>query len=139
VIGLATNGIIDAAAARAPANAVASWKSFAIGAAFSPDGLMLADELYCTYIAFDTIIVAGADVRFEQNGARTTNFCRGLSLGRRDHFVRWTKCKIRTEWMNERQCSAFLDALTLREVLVGADLTLYSGSSQNPPSAIGMD
>jgi hypothetical protein len=45
------------------------------------------------------MLAAGVDVLFEQNGARNTDFRRGVSLGRRDHPVSWAKSKIRPEWM----------------------------------------
>ena len=51
---------------------------------------MLADAFYCNYFLVAAMIAAGVDVLFEQNGARHTDFRRGVSLGSRDHIMRWT-------------------------------------------------
>ena len=59
-----------------------------LGAAFSPGDVMLADAFYCTYFLVATMIAAGVDVLFVQNGARHTDFRRGTSLGAHDHLVR---------------------------------------------------
>jgi hypothetical protein len=83
---------------------------------------MLADAFYCNYFLVATMIAAGVDVLFEQNGARHTDFRRGVSLGRRDHLVNWAKSKIRPEWMSVEQYDAFPDALTVREVLVDGQI-----------------
>jgi hypothetical protein len=37
---------------------------------FSPGDVMLADALYCNYFLIATLMAAGVDVLFEQNGAR---------------------------------------------------------------------
>jgi hypothetical protein len=56
-----------------------------------PGDVMLADALYCNYFLIATLMDAGIDVLFEQNGSRITDFRRGQSLGTRDHIVRWPK------------------------------------------------
>jgi len=93
-----------------------------LGAAFSPGDVMLADAFYCNYFLVATMIAAGVDVLFEQNGARNTDFRRGVSLGRRDHLVSWSKSKIRPEWMSTEQYAEFPDTLTVREVLVDGQI-----------------
>ena len=60
-------------------------------AGFAPNDVMLADALYCNYFLIATLMAAGVDVLFEQNGSRNTDFRRGQSLGTRDHIVRWPK------------------------------------------------
>ena len=89
-----------------------------LGAAFSPGDVMLADALYCSYFLIATMIAAGVDVLFEQNGARTTDFRRGKSLGPRDHLVCWRKPATRPAWMTLEQYAEFPDHLTVREVKV---------------------
>ena len=49
-------------------------------AGFRPGDVMLADALYCNYFLIATLMRAGVDVLFEQNGARITDFRRGRSL-----------------------------------------------------------
>ncbi len=84
---------------------------------FRPGDEMLADALYCNYFLIATLMDAGVDVLFEQNGSRITDFRRGQSLGTRDHIVRWPK-PARPEWMTPEQYARAPDELTLREVKV---------------------
>ena len=86
-------------------------------AGFSPGDVMLADALYCNYWLITSLMGAGVDVLFEQNGARTTDFRRGQSLGPRDHIVRWPKPP-RPEWMTPEQYAGFPEELTVREVQI---------------------
>ena len=119
VICLATGAVIDAAIgphAGKGNSELGLWRS--LGAAFSPGDVMLADALYCHYFLVATMLAAGVDVLFEQNGARHTDFRRGTSLGARDHLVHWAKPKTRPEWMSAEQYAEFPDALTVREVMV---------------------
>ena len=85
---------------------------------FSPGDVMLADALYCNYFLIATLMAAGVDVLFEQNGARITDFRRGQPLGTRDHIVCWPKPAARPEWMTHEQYTGFPDKLTVREVKV---------------------
>ena len=85
---------------------------------FRPGDVMLADALYCNYFLIATLMAAGVDVLFEQNGSRITDFRRGQSLGTREHIVRWPKPAARPEWMTPEQYMLLPDELTLREVKV---------------------
>ena len=86
---------------------------------FRPHDVMLADALYCNYFLIATLMDAGVDVLFEQNGSRITDFRRGQSLGTRDHLVHWPKPAARPDWMTPEQYAGFPDELTVREVKVG--------------------
>ena len=85
---------------------------------FHPGDVMLADALYCNYFLIATLMAAGVDVLFEQNGSRITDFRRGQSLGTRDHLVCWRKPAARPEWMTPEQYAGFPDELTVREARV---------------------
>ena len=85
---------------------------------FSPGDVMLADALYCNYFLIATLMAAGVDVLFEQNGSRITDFRRGQSLGTREHLVCWPKPAARPEWMTPEQYAHFPDELKVREVKV---------------------
>ena len=85
---------------------------------FRPGDVMLADALYCNYFLIATLMAAGVDVLFEQNGARITDFRRGQALGTPDHVVRWPKPAVRPEWMTPEQYAQSPDEITLREVKV---------------------
>ena len=84
---------------------------------FSPGDVMLADALYCNYFLIATLMGAGVDVLFEQNGSRITDFRRGQSLGTRDHIVHWPK-PARPQWMTPEQYAGLPDELTVREAKV---------------------
>ena len=56
---------------------------------------MLADALSCNYFLIATLIGDGVDVLFDQNGARLTDFRRGMAPGTRDHLVYWPKPAVR--------------------------------------------
>ena len=87
-------------------------------AGFRPGDVMLADALYCNYFLIATLMAAGVDVLFEQNGSRITDFRRGRSLGTRDHIVHWPKPVARPDWMTPEQYAGFPDELTVRETRV---------------------
>ena len=80
--------------------------------------VMLADALYCNYFLIASMMAAGVDVLFEQNGARITDFRRGKQLAARDHQVSWSKPVVRPEWMTPEQYAQFPDEITVREVKV---------------------
>ena len=86
--------------------------------ALAAGDVLLADALYCNYFMIATLVAAGVDVLFEQNGARITDFRRGQRLGARDHVVRWSKPRTRPAWMSPQQYQAFPEELTVREVKV---------------------
>lgn len=83
-----------------------------------PGDVMLADALYCNYFLIATLMAAGVDVLFEQNGSRITDFRRGKSLGKRDHIVRWPKPRSRPQWMTPEQYADAPEELVLRECQV---------------------
>jgi hypothetical protein len=85
---------------------------------FSAGDVMLADALYCNYFLMATLMGAGVDVLFEQNGSRITDFRRGQAVGTRDHLVYWPKPAARPEWMTPEQYAQFPDELRVREVKV---------------------
>ncbi len=119
VICLATGAVIDAAIGPHTGKGSSELGLLrTLGAAFSPGDVMLADAFYCNYFLIATMIAAGVDVLFEQNGTRHTDFRHGTSLGRRDHLVSWAKSKIRPEWMTVQQYAEFPEELTVREVQI---------------------
>ena len=119
VICLATGAALDAAVG--PHSGKGSGELGLVRAllkGFCPGDVMLADALYCNYWLIASLMVAGVDVLFEQNGARVTDFRRGQSLGTREHIVHWPKPAARPEWMTPEQYAGFPDELTVREVKV---------------------
>lgn len=123
VICLATGAAIDAATGRFSGKGHSELGLYRrLAAAFQPDDVMLADALYCNYFLIATMVKAGVDVLFEQNGARNTDFRRGRRLGRYDHLVSWPKPKARPNWMTPEEHAAFADQLQVREVKVNGQI-----------------
>lgn len=119
VICLATGAALDAAIG--PHQGKGSGELGLVRQVFGtlrPGDVMLADALYCNYFLIATLMAAGVDVLFEQNGARITDFRRGRSLGTRDHIVRWPKPKARPQWMTPEQYADAPEELELRECRV---------------------
>jgi len=88
--------------------------------------VLLADSLYCNYFLISSLQAIGVDVLFEQHGARITDFRRGLSLGKRDHIVRWPRPRVskRPRWMTPEQHAALPTEVTLREVEVNGQVLI---------------
>lgn len=123
VICLATGALIDAAIGPHAGKGSSELGLLRrLDTAFSPGDVMLADAFYCNYFVVATLLAAGVDVLFEQNGARHTDFRRGSALGPRDHLARWAKSKTRPEWMSAEQYAEFPDELTVREVRVDGQI-----------------
>ena len=119
VICLATGGVIDAAIGPHSGKGNSELGLLRkLEPAFKRGDVMLADALYCSYFLIAAMSTAGVDVLFEQSGARSTDFRRGQSLGRRDHLVHWRK-PVRPDWMTPAQYAGFPDQLTVREVKTG--------------------
>ena len=140
VICLASGAVIDAAIGPHAGKGSSELGLLrTLGAAFSPGDVMLADAYYCSYFLVATMLAAGVDVLFEQNGARNTDFRRGVALGRRDHLVNWTKPQIRPEWMSAEQYAEFPDELTVREVLVDGQILVTTLLNQRKVSKSALD
>lgn len=119
VICLSTGAVLEAAVGQLEGRGHSELDLFrSLLAAFSQGDVMLADALYCNYFLIASLQAHGVDVLFEQHGARITDFRRGQRLSQRDHLVRWSKPKIRPQWMSPTQYRAFPDELTVREVEV---------------------
>lgn len=58
---------------------------------FEDGDSLLADAMHCNYFLIETLLERDVDLVFEQNGARMTDFTRGLRLDTRDHIVFWPK------------------------------------------------
>ncbi len=83
--------------------------------------ILLGDAYYATYFLLCALHQRGVDGVFEQQGARrrTTDFCRGIRLGERDHLIILTKPKRKPHWMSQRDYAQAPDQLTVRELSTG--------------------
>jgi len=121
VICLSTGAVLEAAMAPQSGQGNSELGLLrSLESAFSSGDVVLADSLYCNYFLVATLIEAGVDIVFEQHGGRTTDFRRGLSLGKLDHLVRWKKNKNRPPWMTRQHYASLPDYIMMREVKVGS-------------------
>lgn len=85
---------------------------------FVKGDVMVADSYYCSYFLIAALLNLGVDFVFEQHGARNTDFRTGEKLGSCDHLVRWSKPKVRPEWMTVQEYESYPQELTIRETKV---------------------
>ncbi|MDN5881529.1 MAG: IS4 family transposase [Nitrosospira sp.] len=83
-----------------------------------PGDVVLADRYYCSYWLIALLLAIGVDIVFGQNGARKTDFRKGVRLGARDHIVEWTKPCQCPDWMEKAQYEHFPETLSVRETKV---------------------
>ena len=119
IVCLSTGAVLEAALGAHASKGQSEQDLFrSLLSTLCPGDVLLADALYCSYFLIATLQAAGVDVLLEQHGARTTDFRRGRSMGRRDHVVRWSKPSTRPHWMSPEQYRTFPEHLTVREAQV---------------------
>jgi hypothetical protein len=82
----------------------------------SAGDILLADRYYCSYFLIARLQQMGVDVVFQLHGSRSSDFRRGIKLGKKDHLVTWDKPKQRPDWMDEKTYDEMPDTLTVREI-----------------------
>jgi hypothetical protein len=118
VISLATGGVLTAAIGPYRGKGTGEHGLFRqLREVFASGDLMLADSYYCSYFLIADMQGRGAEVLFEQHGARQTDFRRGKKLGERDHLVNWSKPS-RPAWMSPEEYKEYPDKLEVREMRV---------------------
>lgn len=85
-----------------------------------PGDIELADALYPSYFHLCDLKRRGVDGLFEQHGSRrrSTDYRRGVSLGKKDHLVILKKPK-RPDWMSEQEYEQMPQTLSVREFDTG--------------------
>ena len=83
----------------------------------NPRDVLLADALLAGWWSIADVHARGADVVMRQNGRRSTDFRRGMRLGKADHVVEWPRPP-RPAWMSRQQYEAYPRTLVMREVRV---------------------
>ena len=93
---------------------------------FTEGDVVLGDAFYGTYFLLDSLLKKGADVLFEQMGARkrTTDFRKGKQLGTRDHIIELTKPVIKPDWMTKEYYDSAPDTLSIRELKVNGKILI---------------
>jgi hypothetical protein len=79
--------------------------------------ILLADRYYCSRFQVALLQQQGVDLVTRQHQLRTTDFQRGLRLGRRDHLVAWPKPD-KPDWLAQEIYDRLPDELEMRELEV---------------------
>lgn len=126
-VSLATGAVLDVAMGPYQGKGNGEYGLFRrLKDVFTEGDIMLADSYFCSYFLIAEMQARGIDVLFEQHGARHSDFRTGKRLGARDHIVRWSKPKVRPEWMSPEQYREYPDEISVREVKVGSKVLVTS-------------
>jgi len=79
--------------------------------------VVLADRHFCSFFEIAELQRRGIDVVMRQHQRRTTDFRRGLQLGRYDHLIMWKRPQ-RPDWMDEATYQQYPDELVMRETRI---------------------
>ena len=83
---------------------------------FQPGDIVLTDALLCTWTEILMLKQRGIDFVGQLHVTRSADFRRGKRLGKKDHFVRWSKPYVR--WMDKHSRKALPDFLEVRECCI---------------------
>ncbi|MBL4606275.1 MAG: IS4 family transposase [Pseudomonadales bacterium] len=88
---------------------------------FQTGDCVLGDAFFGTYFLLAALLDKGADVLFEQMGARkrVTDYRKGKRLGFKDHVIELIKPKIKPGWMTQEEHDSEPNSLSIRELHVG--------------------
>lgn len=124
IICLASGGVMNAAIAPVSGKGTGEQGLLrSILDSLKPGDLLLGDAFYSTYFLLAELMARNIDAVFEQYGARkrTTDFRKGMKLGKRDHLVDYVKPK-KPDWMSQEKYDAVPETLTVRELETGGKI-----------------
>jgi hypothetical protein len=118
IVSLATGSLIDAAIS--PFRGKGACEQTLLRSLlhrFRPGNVVLADAFYSTYFLIAHMLAHGIDIVFVQHGARTrtTDFSKGVQLGKNDHLITLVKPKQKPEWLDQDAYDSTPDSLCIRE------------------------
>lgn len=85
---------------------------------FRATDVVVMDRYFSGYFLMAWLIQHQVDVVVRQHQQRSTDFRRGIRLGKRDHIVRWRRPQ-RPTWMSAEDYETMPTSLKLRETRVG--------------------
>lgn len=93
---------------------------------FKQGDLVMGDAFFGTYFLLAEMMKRGIDVLFEQMGARkiSTDFSRGVTLGKKDHLVAIPKSKKKPGWMDQKVYDELPEEIIIRECKVGKKILI---------------
>lgn len=99
---------------------------------FIPGDVILGDAFFGTYFFLVEVIKRGIDILFEQFGSRqaTTDFSKGIALGKKDHLIEIPKSKIKPDWMTQQEYDEAPEKITIREIKTGKKVLITTMLSE---------
>lgn len=93
---------------------------------FKTGDVVVGDAFFGSYFLLLEMMARGIDVLFEQFGSRrsTTDFGKGIALGKKDHLIDFNKPKIKPDWMTQEAYNEAPDKITVRECKVGEKILI---------------
>jgi hypothetical protein len=108
---------------------------------FKSGDVVIGDAFFGSYFLLVEMMERGVDVLFEQIGSRrsTTDFGKGITLGKKDHLVDFNKPKIKPDWMTREAYNKAPDKITIRECKIGKKIliTTMLAVKDYPKKALG--
>ena len=119
VISLANGALLDLAMGPYKGKGTGEYGLFReLLECFVEGDVMVADSYYSSYFLIAALLARGVDFVFEQHGARNTDFRAAEKLGGRDHVVKWSRPKVRPQWMTVEEYESYPQELTVRETKI---------------------
>jgi hypothetical protein len=93
---------------------------------FKTGDVVVGDALFGSYFLLVEMMTRGVDILFEQLGSRklTSDFGKGVTLGKKDHLIDINKPKIRPDWMTPEAYNEAPEKITIRECKVGKKILI---------------
>jgi len=93
---------------------------------FENGDVVVGDAFFGSYFLLVEMMSRGVDVLFEQLGSRksTTDFGKGVTLGKKDHLVDFNKPKKKPDWMSQKAYDDAPEKITIRELQVGQKILI---------------
>jgi hypothetical protein len=93
---------------------------------FEHGDVVVGDAFFGRYFLLVEMMARGVDVLFEQFGSRqlTTDFGKGVTLGKKDYLTEFTKPKIKPDWMTREAYNEAPEKITIRELKIGKKILI---------------
>lgn len=142
IVSLATGSVMDAAVS--PYHGKGACEQTLLRSLlhqFKRGDVVLADAYYSTYFLIAHMIKHGIDIVFVQYGARrrSTDFSKGIQLGKNDHLITLKKPKLKPDWMEQDAYDNADDTLTIREFKAAGKILISTMISpeRHPKKVLG--
>lgn len=93
---------------------------------FTAGDVVVGDAFFGSYVLLVEMMSRGVDILFEQIGPRklTSDFGKGIALGKKDHLIDFQKPKIKPDWMGVEDFEKAPKKITIRELKVGKKILI---------------